>query len=33
VPLVYGIDPPTFEASFTIFEQVANDFLSASSTT
>jgi hypothetical protein len=29
LPLVYGIDRPAFDASFLVFEQVANDFLSA----
>lgn len=30
-PLIYGIDPPTHNASFSVFEQVARDLLSASS--
>lgn len=29
MPLVYDIAPPTFKKAFGIFEQVANDFLSA----
>lgn len=29
MPLVYDMDPPTFEQSFTSFEAVARDFLAA----